>query len=200
MKLSILLLHYLQDDKTWSFNFNNRIKKSNKSFNIVFTHEEAWWLWRVGTYTLLLFSIFICGQRPSYYKAVNKSRFRHAHMHAGTAGWCHGHSKFILCLRHLFFEMPNQSLLICLNQSDQIYVVSKFHWCKTWFFVWYKFGHTVVEKTMAVIGTPLSTWQFCLLLSDGATLSFTVLSYYFDHLVQYTSLGRLHHTSFHFKQ
>ena len=30
-------------------------------------------------------------------------------------------------------------------------------------------GHTDVEKTMAVIGTRLSTWQFCLLLSEGAT-------------------------------
>ena len=37
-----------------------------------------------------------------------------------NAGWCQWHSKFILCLRHLLFEMPNQCLLICLNQSDRI--------------------------------------------------------------------------------
>ena len=106
------------------------------------------------------------------FKAINKSRFRHAHAHTGTAGWRHRHSKFILCLRHLLIEMPNHSLLICLNQSDLILEVSKLHWCKTWFFVWHKLGHTDVEKTMAVIGTPLSTWQFCLLLSDGATYSY----------------------------
>ena len=66
-------------------------------------------------------------------KAINKSRFCHAHAHAGTAGWHHRHSKFILCLRHLLIEMPNHSLLICLNQSDLILEVSKLHWCKTWF-------------------------------------------------------------------
>ena len=109
-------------------------------------------------------------------KAIHKSRFRHAHAHAGTAGWRHRHSKFILCLRHLLIEMPNHSLLICLNQSDLILEVSELHWCKTWFFVWHKLGHTDVEKTMAVIGTPLSTWQFCLLLSDGATQSFSIQS------------------------